>query len=161
MGSSSLGEHSMVGWVIILCHPSVNDHYCLLSSLFIRRTFTKMVFFSCFPWGSLFYRPALNFTHLYAVTEKYSSFTDVQHKKKKKVSFSPANEHIQPKPHWSWPPSFLWKQTFQMYLGALAFFCTDSIGLLFPHIYVILRNWGEVGLCGKFHEKWSLGYCKS
>lgn len=88
MGSSSLGEHSMVGWVIILCHPSVNDHYCLLSSLFIRRTFTKMVFFSCFPWGSLFYRPALNFTHLYAVTEKYSSFTDVQHKKKKSFLFS-------------------------------------------------------------------------
>lgn len=39
----------------------------------------KMVFFPCFPRGSLFYRPALNLAQLYSVSENYSSLTDVQH----------------------------------------------------------------------------------
>lgn len=77
----SLAENLMVDQTITISHPSVNDHYCLLSSLFMRSTVTKMVFFSCFPWGSLFYWPALNLAQLYSVQENYSSFKDVQHKK--------------------------------------------------------------------------------
>lgn len=77
---SSLAEHLMVDSAIIISHSSVNNHYCLLTSLFMRSTVTKMVFFSCFPCGSLFYRPALNLAQLYSVPENYSSFTDTQHK---------------------------------------------------------------------------------
>lgn len=76
---SSLAEHLMVDLAIIISHPSVNNHYCLLTSLFMRSTVTKMVFFSCFPCGSLFYRPSLNLAQLYSVPENYSSFNDVQH----------------------------------------------------------------------------------
>lgn len=76
---SSLAEHLMVDSAIIISHPSVNNHYCLLTSLFMRSTVTKMIFLSCFPCGSLFYRPSLNLAQLYSVPENYSSFNDVQH----------------------------------------------------------------------------------
>lgn len=79
---SSLAEHLMVDSAIIISHRSVNNHYCLLTSLFMRSTVTKMVFFPCFPCGSLFYRPALNLAQLYSVPENYSSFTDTQHKER-------------------------------------------------------------------------------
>lgn len=84
----SLAEHLMVDSAIIISHPSANNRYCLLASLFMRSTVMKMVFFPCFPWGSLFYRPALNLALLYSVPENYSSFTDFQHKKKKSFLFS-------------------------------------------------------------------------
>lgn len=56
----SLAEHLMVGSAIIVSHPSVNNHYCLLTSPFMRSTARKVVFFPCFPCGALFYRPALH-----------------------------------------------------------------------------------------------------
>lgn len=123
----SLAEHLMVDSAIIISHPSANNRYCLLASLFTRSTVMKMVFFPCFPWGSLFYRPAFNLARLYSVPENYSSFTDFQHKKKKKVFFSHTNQTVRPKPYWSQPPLFLGKQTFQSHLKTFAFFYTYSI----------------------------------
>ena len=130
------------------------------TSSFYKEHIYKDVFLSLFP-TRLFFIDLPSTSHSFTLFQKSTHDLLMLHIQHKKVFFSPANHHVQPKPRWSWPLSLLWKQTFQMLPGALTFFGAYLTRPLSPHVSSILSNWGEVGLCGEFHKKWSLEYCKT
>lgn len=129
------------------------------TSSFYEEHIYKDVFLSLFP-TRLFFIDLPSTSHSFTLFQKSTHDLLMLHIQHKKVFFSPANHHVQPKPRWSWPLSLLWKQTFQMLPGALTFFGAYLTRPLSPHVGSILSNWGKVGLCGEFHKKWSLEYCK-
>ena len=103
--SSSLDEHPMVDWAINISHPSVNNHYCLFTSLLQGAQ----------RWLSFFVsHKALYFIDLPSTLHNFMLFQKSTHhllmfnvlKKKKKIFFSLANGYVQLKPHWSRPPHF-------------------------------------------------------
>lgn len=137
---------SLIDWAIIIWQSSMNN-FIVYSLLFLWKAVSKVVFFSWFLWGSLFCPRALDFTQLSSVPENYSSFTDVQHLKKK---FSSAKQNVQPNAYdESWPASFLWKQTSWTHLRTFAFPLPFAYGssllMLFITFWVTDGWWVCVG----------------
>lgn len=89
---SSLAEHLMVDSAIIISHRSVNNHYCLLTSLFMRSTVTKWFSFLV-SHAALYFIDLLSTQHSFILFQKTTHHLLILNIK---VFFSPENQNVQP-----------------------------------------------------------------